>query len=296
MDRIFKILPPKEPAQPNLEEIFTLLDLADQGSQILEAADVRWEVVRQCVIGMITEAFLWHEYEFEGSAPERGEDLPARVLDMWTALIRGTDTIITFNWDILHEAALWRAHKWHYADGYGFTCRDAPTGVHSPVTLLKLHGSVNWTQADEDDCQPFLEDKGNFFAPAPPRDNREMYRRGASSVNQGRYLIIPSYLKDVSANKLLLGLWNQASGAIEGATELVVIGFRLHPADTLARHLIGSSVLRNRGLSKITVVSPWGGAAYWGEFCRKLGRMEELYPMTFEEWLVKQGQHWGLPG
>jgi len=69
MDRILKILPPKEPARPNLEEIFTLLDLVDQGSQILEAADVRWGVVRECVIAMITEAFLWHEYQFERGAP-----------------------------------------------------------------------------------------------------------------------------------------------------------------------------------------------------------------------------------
>jgi hypothetical protein len=286
MDRILKLIPPKEHEQPNLEEIFTLLDLADRGTEMLGLAEIKWKAVRPCVIGMITEAFLWHEYQFEDSSRAKGNHMSARVLAAWTARLHGEDTIVTFNWDLLHEAGLWRAHKWHYADGYGFVCGDAPPGIHSPVKLLKLHGSVNWAQANEEDCDPSVEYKDTFFPPT--RDSREIYRKGAATVNEGRNLIIPSYLKDVSANKLLLGLWNQASEAIANATEVIVVGFQLQPSDALARHLLGSAVLRNSRLSKITVVSP-RGRDHWTDFCRKLGKMRELYPMTFEDWVLKFG-------
>jgi len=101
---------------------------------------------------------------------------------------------------------------------------------------------------------------------------------------------MPSYLKDVAANKLLLGLWNQASEAISNATEMIAVGFQLSPADALARHLLGSAILRNGRLSKITVVSPKEGADHWAGFCGKLRKNWELYPMTFEEWVLKHAQ------
>jgi hypothetical protein len=288
MDQILKVIPPREPDRPNLEEIFTLLDLAERGSEILGLADIKWKVVRPCMMGLITEAFLWHGYQFENGESARRDELIAHVLEAWTGLLRGDDTIVSFNWDVLHEAALWRAHKWHFADGYGFVCGDAPPQIHSPIKLLKLHGSVNWAQGNEDDCLPSVEYKNTFFPPA--RDKHDNYRKGAATVNGGRNLIMPSYLKDVTANKLLLGLWNQASEAILNATEVIAVGFQLNPADALARHLLGSAVLRNSRLSKITVVSPKEGANHWAGFCRKLGKNLELYPMTFEEWVVKHAQ------
>jgi len=285
MDQILRLLPQKEPERPNLEEIFTLLDLASRGTDLPGLAEFNWKVLRPCLIGMIIDVFLWHQYEFNNALAADSDHNSSRILAAWTALLQGEDTIITFNWDLLHEAALWHVHKWHYSDGYGFACADAPPRIHSPVKILKLHGSINWAQATEDDCRPWVEFKDATFPPT--RDNRVIHRKGAIIVNSGRNLIIPSYLKDVSTNKLLLALWNQASEVIEKATEVIVVGFQLHPSDGLARHLLASAFLRNSRISKITIVSPKGPVNYWTDFCRKLGKIAVTYPMTFEEWVSK---------
>jgi hypothetical protein len=216
MDRIQKVVPPKEYDRPNLEELFNLLDLADQGVEPLGLREVDWKTMRAKFMGMISEAFLWREYEFQKERHSNPQSKSSLVLQSWTGFLNEGDTIITFNWDVLHDAALWYAGKWHYADGYGFQCSDAPAGHHSPVTILKLHGSVNWAQRGDFDCEPAIEHKHTFFRGA--LDEPETYLKGAGQWNEGRNLIIPSYLKDVTANKLMLQVWNKASEAL--ATKL----------------------------------------------------------------------------
>src|SRR5881227_510145 len=77
-----------------------------------------WKDVRSKVMGMISEAFLWREYQFQSELHSDPNFKPSLVLQKWTGLLHDGDTLITFNWDVLHESALWRAGKWHYADGY----------------------------------------------------------------------------------------------------------------------------------------------------------------------------------
>ena len=209
------------------------------------------------------------------------------MLEKWASLVHEGDTIVTFNWDLLHESALWRGGKWHYADGYGFRCSDAPSGRASGIKVLKLHGSVNWAQHDEQDCEPAIEGKRDFFPRA--RDGEGIYPRGAGQWNEGRYLIVPSYLKDASSNRLLLSLWNQAFDALSAAERVTVIGFQLHPADTLARHLLGTALTRNANLSTIQIVSPHGGTDHWDRFCYGIGRRRERVRMPFEVWVRIQG-------
>jgi hypothetical protein len=61
-----------------------------------------------------------------------------------------------------------------------------------------------------------------------------------------------------------------------------------------ARHLLASALLRNNRLPKVTVVSrreginDWTRMNYWKDYCRNLGKMSQFYPMTFEEWVLKQ--------
>ncbi len=194
------------------------------------------------------------------------------------------DTILTFNWDILHEAALWRRNKWRYADGYGFACADAPRDCSSPVRVLKLHGSVNWGQRDMQDCTPAIEHKADFFLGAT--DAHETYLRAAGTWNEGRQLIIPTYLKDLSTNRLLVHLWNEASDALTTATNIVIIGFQLHPADALARHLLATALLRNCQRPKITVVAPDADTDHWPKFFDDIGTHFIRDRRTFEDWVV----------
>lgn len=65
--------------------------------------------------------------------------------------------------------------------------------------------------------------KADFFHGGT--DAHETYQRAAGTWNEGRHLIIPTYLKDLSTNRLLVHLWNQAGDALATATSIVIIGF-----------------------------------------------------------------------
>jgi hypothetical protein len=302
-DRIFRAIPPPEPDRPNLEETCTLLDLADLRVSPLSLKDIDWRRLRPMLVGMIAEAFQWYEYKLQ---VEVIEGRPARglqgtysfnlglersrvlaVVDRWTALLNEGDTIITFNWDLLHEAALWRAAKWHYNDGYGFACSDSSGDARSPIRMLKLHGSVNWAQQDERDLHPAIEHKKDFFRGA--EDGVGIYTRGARNWNQGRWLITPTYLKDPSSNRLLLDLWNQASDALVHAHELTVIGYSLNRADAPARQLFASALVRNRHISEIRVVVPPGGEEHWDSLAFGIGKRRKPIRKTFEDWVLSDG-------
>lgn len=153
LERILQqVGPPPEQDRPNLEGLFTLLDLADMGTAPLQLLHTDWKDMRPKLMGMIADAFQWHQYNLRKDQTRFSKI--EQVLKNWASVLVAGDTLITFNWDLLHEYGLWAAKKWHYADGYGFPCEDAPKGVHSPVKILKLHGSVNWAQRDEVDVCP----------------------------------------------------------------------------------------------------------------------------------------------
>jgi hypothetical protein len=283
IEHVLHVVPPREFDRPDLERLFTLLDLAEAGTRPLELGKLDWRSLRPKLVGMIANAFQWHEYQLQARLREK-DDPTAMILDGWASRLHEGDTIVTFNWDLLHEAALWRQEKWHYADGYGFTCSDAPSGCRSGLKVLKLHGSVNWGQRDERDCEPAIEHKADFFHGA--HDDHRVYSRGAGQWNEGRYLIIPSYLKDLSSNRLLLSLWNQAFDALSTAEEITVVGFQLHSADALARQLLGCALTKNANPFAVRIVSPANGTDHWDEFSYDIGRGRERIRMKFEEWVL----------
>lgn len=300
-ERIFAVIPPAEYDRPNLEEICTLLDLAEIGVAPLSLEHTDWRQLRPMLIGMIAEAFQSHEHKFQTEVVSgqrahgiHGDyafnlgldrDHVMSVLDRWAGILRQGDTIITFNWDLLHDSALWRAGKWHYNDGYGFECSDSQGDARSPIRLLKLHGSVNWAQQNDSDLCPAIEHKATFLSPA--HDGAGIYTRGAGQWSEGRPLITPSYLKDPSSNRLLLTLWNQASDVISGSQELIVIGYSLNRADAPARHLFGSALLRNEKISEVTVVTP-DGEEFWDDLMFNVGKRRKPVRKTFEDWVLSQ--------
>jgi hypothetical protein len=285
--------------QLDLEKLFTLLDLAHLGTTKLDLRVSDWPLTKRQIMGMIAESFQWHQYKFQAEVvdgrlaqtlrgPEPfglglGRESVLSTTEKLVGMLKPCDTIITFNWDILPESLLWRDKKWHFADGYGFQVRDAPLEEHSPIKILKLHGSVNWAQRSEDDCEPEIEHKGTFFPGAV--DDSDTFRRAIGSWNDGRYLIVPSYLKDLSANRLLLRLWEQARDTLLEADKITVIGFSLNEADAPARHLLGSALDRNRNLRELLVVAP--EQYEWDRFCYRFGKQQRSIYKKFEDWLKR---------
>ena len=299
LEPIVRRYSPERSDRLDLEKLFTLLDLAHLGTAPLEFRVSDWPLTKRQIMGMIAETFQWHQYAFQAEIIEGRQaqtlygsqpfglglrrDAVLATIENWVEVLRLGDTIVSFNWDTLHESVLWRAKKWHYADGYGFPVRDAPLETHSPITILKLHGSVNWAQRSEDDCEPEIEHKGTFFPGA--FDDSETFRRAMGTWNDGRYLIVPSYLKDLSANRLLLRLWERARDVLGEADEVTVIGFSLNEADAPARHLLGSALDRNSNLREVIVVAP--EQYEWDRFCYRFAKRQRSFYAKFEDWVSK---------
>jgi hypothetical protein len=183
IETILAKLPPDQYDQPNLESLCTLLDLADQEIGPL-ALKTPWKEVRPKFVGMITEAFLHYQY----SLGSRNETRINHVLDCWVRHLEPGDIVLTFNWDILHEAALWKAGKWNPYDGYGFV-GSSESNVSSPITILKLHGSTNWKQRHEYDQVPTVDHKAVFFPGA--RNDDDTGGSIEAGWHEGRYLVVP---------------------------------------------------------------------------------------------------------
>ena len=60
-------------------------------------------------------------------------------------MIQSGDCIITFNYDVSLDRELKQTNLWTLGDGYGFRVQGFEP--HSPVTILKLHGSIGWLAA-----------------------------------------------------------------------------------------------------------------------------------------------------
>jgi hypothetical protein len=211
----------------------------------------------------------------------------------WANWVQAGDTIISFNWDLLQEVILWVAAKWSYLDGYGFKSPTAPPGLErSLVRMLKLHGSVNWVQENEVDEAPQIAFIDEFFPDKFPRTQyypsvtRSRDAAKANQLDSGRKLILPTYLKDISKNRILLHVWRLAQDALRTATEVWIIGYSLNPADYLARPLFGTELGRNSTLSTVTVINGPAGLGGWGQLLRSARKRAHSVPERFEDWLA----------
>ena len=117
-------------------------------------------------------------------------------------------------------------------------------------------------------------------------------RRGTG--DSGRKLVLPTYLKDISSNKVLLDIWTKAHSAIAEAQELVVVGYSLNAADHPARLLFGTALLENRTLDHVTVVSPSTGE--WAGFLYRMNKRIVPIRQKFEDWVLSAVVHTGLAG
>lgn len=169
-----------------------------------------------------------------------------------------SDIIITFNWDNILEKYLEK-----YRIPYSFQLLPDL----KKVTLLKLHGSIDWIKVDKSiknskSYKPvvYFEEKGKkeFILKKLHNDPIEQIK----SDGEQPYIIPPLAYKDELV-KPLGALWGQAYTALRDSKHKVYIGYSLPREDTLARVLISSyrifaAIDQDEFLQdeKVTVINP----------------------------------------
>src|SRR6266550_3178233 len=146
-------------AYPNIERALSFLSPSPLYNRQIrgEHRSILYDELVKIVVRLLGDA---SESEADGAVVRSAYEKFAKLV------IDNEATIITFNYDLLIEKLLEGTFKWRRYDGYGahipLAHKAMPTSPHtflhqsinedtdtkwSPVTSLKLHGSINWGRA-----------------------------------------------------------------------------------------------------------------------------------------------------
>lgn len=227
-------------------------------------------------------------------APKRRGGPVGRLLD---AAARNADSlsVVTFNHDLVIENEIERRAKlrarWCLDQGYGSISSELnplnPTEssepifrLHNegdcdhgrPITLLKLHGSLNWVMRING-ARPtarFLQTGGgNRKLHLSTRRQimfREIYMRGKGSSGRSQWqlwpvVVPPVYAKQAMRAETLRSTWADAGAAIRSADRIVFYGYSLPQLDVEAEKLVERALLQNKIGAWIDVINPAASAA-----------------------------------
>jgi len=210
-------------------------------------------------------------------------------------------SIISLNWDILLDNALYKALSTRDVgldgdyDPFGvvdYCCYVSSLDAHESrirpglwslgckgynIKLLKIHGSMNLLQCP--DCQRLFVGFdvkwviSNIFA---PQFCRHCQKHGNTTQLRGS-LVMPTFLKDLTNFQVKL-IWQNAGIEIMEARRLVFIGYSLPHADFEFRQLLSRMVHKD---AKIEVVL-WDGSPRYSEERERYERFFSKYALIFE--------------
>jgi hypothetical protein len=161
-------------------------------------------------------------------------------------LLRAGDAVITFNWDLLVEEALYDLNKeWEYklTDG--------------AISILKPHGSLDWF-----DCEKVSIDRKSIFPLNEHFKRIQVFKRFRAPriPTPAVPVILPPVINKKIVYEELQAIWRDAWLALRHASEIYVIGYSLPPEDLHARLTIRSAIRGNENFErhrpKVAVVNP----------------------------------------
>jgi SIR2-like domain len=176
------------------------------------------------------------------------------VYDAYAGLLSGKacgadpyakNTIITFNYDTVLEDALenWQVPIWYGFESveYDDSSKHARTKTDDSITVLKLHGSINWAQPNQ-----------------PNQANGLMRVFGSYSdilaTNRNVVLVPPTWRKTFTG--AFSEMWDEALNALNEATRIIIIGFSLPPTDIHIKFLLAAGLQENISLRNIYCFNP----------------------------------------
>ncbi len=217
-------------------------------------------------------------------------------------------TVITFNHDLVIENEIERRarlrKRWCLDQGYGSISADfnllVPLNedpvfrLHedgecdhaNPISILKLHGSLNWVVklSSKRPTANFLKTGGGkgklHLVSRSQIEGREFFRRAPKGSGRLRWdlwpvVVPPVYAKQSMRAKALEQTWSDARKAIRAADRIVFFGYSLPELDVEAEKLMERGLLRNSTLKWLDVINPAAPSA---------GRFADISPALPIRW------------
>lgn len=240
---------------PRMEELFTQLEALSEFHENLNITPgpriTRYRRQLNTFVENIAR-FFRHVFIDSPTGIHRSCDHHDRLAE----LLHAEDAVITFNYDCLIDDALRRkaGRGWNPGRSYGFEIEaDAaspwrptnPKGrpAKTPISLLKLHGSLNW-------------DRSAGSEPSQLVLRQDPYtHRGRTAAE----VVPPVWDKTIKEDPVLRHIWKEARRTLPTGPVLLVIGYSVPPTDLLSQALIRVAVserAENQKLSHLIVVNP----------------------------------------
>jgi hypothetical protein len=252
----------------NLEEVFTALEtirLIDGIPGLTAAAAER----AQEALRMLTAVTLEQSIKFPVSHESGPEihptsdylKLAAECCAISERVPNFPITILSFNYDIAVDFALWREKvKVSY-------CLDGKNCPNRVVRLCKLHGSLHWGMAKDPDRVvipsaqwPAMDHwsleqvAGADFACLAHTGLWQEAERRMAAVQVP--FIVPPTDNKLIFHRILRPVWVQAAHALRNAELIVVIGYSLPSTDQFFRNFFALSTIGRTSIERFWVVDP----------------------------------------
>ncbi len=247
----------------NIEDLFTHIEIELERFDSPEINKIRIQLLK-----LIREILIGLEKEIKNNLK-----LDEVLNQKWK--IRETDTLITFNWDLLLDDMFERKnilndHRKNYHVGYSlpqYRNFIKNLSVHSEFSIdhmsisdpyikwdssngyiLKLHGFVDWFHCINEKCRGWQK----VFPLSKPLQTHNCSECHEPLEN----LLIPPILnKTYRQYSFIRRIWNLAAQEVRSATEIIVWGYSLPPTDFYSKWLLRQA--RTNLLKKMVIINPY---------------------------------------
>jgi hypothetical protein len=293
----------------NLEEVFSLLEMGKQlgdNQSVDQIARLRWSIyetldattrVRMKEGKQIPDSVYM---EFVNQFKKLNEERRTRARTPSLGTV--SDTIVTFNYDVLLDHAL---EAGQVPVTYGLL-PDREDGVQ----LLKLHGSLNWGVCTDCNGAPqIVSPSSDAWIGTPrldPLPGANIELRLATKILPGTKcrqcgrtdrlepVMVPPTWSKLIAGSPLVPVWTHAVEALKTAYQVIIVGYSMPTTDTFLRYLFALGLRANPWFSRVVVVNPDKSAGfrsrYEAVFGRALGSRGKLIfvdQVNFEDFVSK---------
>jgi|GEM_PF-421734 len=156
--------------------------------------------------------------------------------------------VITFNYDLVLDDALWRLG---IAPDYHLKNPEVEQETSAPkMSVLKLHGSTNWAVCQN--CKHVVVTR-----PKATSLELDYKRQVCAKCGKGPFqlLLVPPSWDKTEHQALMRTVWESAADALNTATRICIIGYSMPEADAFFKYLITLGLADNHQLYKLIVVN-----------------------------------------
>jgi hypothetical protein len=259
-----------DPLYPDIEKVLSFFSVPPLHHRTIpyEHRSVAYDELVELIVHSLSEA---------SEAPPLSAEIKDAYNKFAKHLVTTESTVITFNYDLLLENLLIEIDNWQPYYGYGANIPPAykamPTPPHTflhqelredtdmrwrKVTLLKMHGSINWG------IPTITSDKSEDIFQLPSKGGVSMAdfaletEFGAPFAMYFKPVIVPPVLDKSSwlQNRSFRVIWNMAMQSIAQAEDITFLGYSLPTTDFMAEFMFRQGVNLITAERKITVVAP----------------------------------------